>query len=266
MLTIGQLATYAGTTSRAVRHYHRIGLLPEPERDVSGYRSYDADAVVRLIRIRALAGAGVPLSRVQELLDASPEEFEAGIHEVDDELLSEIRRLQASRERIARLAAGDHLALPNSVVGYLDRLRDLDVDERYIEMERDAWIMISAQVPDTIESMIDRKHQELDDPDMVELYRLFSEAIDWPADHPRIVEIADILERLMIRAVEAGDTGSDDLDDSLVDLLDATTAQSAPAAKRLLEILQERGWTGWTRIEQTPPVAEPDARDHDPTT
>src|SRR5215210_700372 len=60
MLTIGQLASYAGVTIRAVRHYHHVGLMPEPERDSSGYRTYDADAVVRLIRIRTLAEAGVP--------------------------------------------------------------------------------------------------------------------------------------------------------------------------------------------------------------
>ena len=65
MLTISQLAAYAGVTVRAVRHYHQIGLLPEPERDHSGYRTYDAAAVVRLIRIRTLADAGVPLARVQ---------------------------------------------------------------------------------------------------------------------------------------------------------------------------------------------------------
>lgn len=67
MLTISQLAAYAGVTVRAVRHYHQIGLLPEPGRDRSGYRTYDG-AVVRLIRIRTLAdsrraarqGAGTP--------------------------------------------------------------------------------------------------------------------------------------------------------------------------------------------------------------
>jgi transposase InsO family protein len=64
MLAIGQLASYAGVTIRAVRHYHEIGLLREPERDASGYRSHDAPAVVRLIRIRTLAEAGVPLARV----------------------------------------------------------------------------------------------------------------------------------------------------------------------------------------------------------
>ena len=55
MLTISRLAAYAGVTVRAVRHYHRIGLLAEPERDRSGYRTYGAAAVVRLIRG---AGAG----------------------------------------------------------------------------------------------------------------------------------------------------------------------------------------------------------------
>ena len=62
MLTISRLATYAGVTVRAVRHYHQIGLLPEPERTYSGYRTYDAAAVVRLIQIRTLADAGVPLA------------------------------------------------------------------------------------------------------------------------------------------------------------------------------------------------------------
>jgi DNA-binding transcriptional MerR regulator len=250
MLTIGQLATYAGTTARAVRHYHQIGLLPEPERSPSGYRTYDAAAVVRLIRIRILAGAGVPLARVQDLLDASPEEFAVGVHEIDEELRDEIRRLQANRKRIADLAAGEQLALPASVVGYLDRLRQLGVDERYVEMERDAWIMVAAQVPDTIDDIMAGKHRELDDPDMVLLYRLFSEGLDWSADDPRVYEVADVLERLMTRAIDAGEVGGDGFDDQFVDLLDATTVESSPVAGRLLTILEERGWRGWTRIER----------------
>lgn len=250
MLTISQLAAYAGVTVRAVRHYHQIGLLPEPERDHSGYRAYDAAAVVRLIRIRALAKAGVPLARVQELLDASPEEFARGIEEIDGQLRAEIRRLQGDRKQIARLAAGEHLALPQSVVGYLDRLRGLGVDERYIELERDAWIMLAAQVPHLIDDVIANKHQELDDPDMVRLYRLLSGALDWSPDDPRVVEIADVLERLMMRAVKAGDTSTVGLDNSFVELMDTATVQSSPVARRLLAILEERGWRGWTRVER----------------
>ena len=140
---------------------------------------------------------------------------------------------------------------------YLDRLRGLGVDERYIELERGSWIMIAAQVPDQIDAIIAAKHEELDDPDTVKLYRLLSQAIDWPADDPRIVEIADILERLMIRAVEAGEVGTDPFEDPFVDLLDATAVESSPVAERLLEILQERGWKGWTRIERVPADVQP---------
>lgn len=259
MLTISQLARYAGVTVRAVRHYHQIGLLAEPERNRSGYRTYDAAAVVRLIRIRTLADAGVPLARVHDLLDAGPQQFARGIEEIDRDLREEIRRLQRNRRRIARLAAGEQLALPQSVVGYLDRLRGLGVDERYIELERDSWIMIAAQLPERIDALIAAKQRTLDDPDMVRLYRLLSEALDWSADDPRGVEIADLMERLMIRELEAGeqDVDVDGLDDPFVDLLDATTADSAPIADRLLAILEERGWKGWTRIER-PAVDGPD--------
>ncbi|MFE2944447.1 MerR family transcriptional regulator [Streptomyces sp. NPDC059255] len=253
MLTISRLAAYAGVTVRAVRHYHRIGLLPEPERDRSGYRSYDAAAVVRLIRIRTLADAGVPLARVQELLDAGPEEFAEGVQKIDKDLRAEIRRLQGTRGRLARLAAGEHLALPQSVVDYLDRVRGLGVEERYIEMERDAWIMIAAQVPHLMDAVIAKKNEELDDPDMVKLYSLLNGALDRPVDDPRIIEIADIMERLMTRAVEAGEVGADDgIDDQFVDLLDSTMLKSSPGAARLLAILEERGWRGWTRVERVP--------------
>jgi len=253
MLTISQLAGYAGVTVRAVRHYHKIGLLPEPERDHSGYRTYNAAAVVRLIRIHTLTDAGVPLARVQELLDAGPEEFAGGVQEVDRELRAGIRRLQGTRKRLARLAAGDHLALPQRVVDYLDRLRGLGVEELYIEMERDAWIMIAAQAPHLIDAVITKKHEQLDDPDIVKLYGFLRGALDSPADDPRVVEIADIVERLMIRTVEAGEAGAaDGLDDRFVDLLDSTMAESSSGAKRVVAILEERGWRGWTRIEQVP--------------
>ena len=251
MLTISQLATYAGVTVRAVRHYHQIGLLPEPARDHSGYRTYDADAVVRLIRIRTLAEAGVPLARVQELLDADQQVFGDAIGELDKEIRAEIRRLQDNRSRIARLAAGESLALPPSVVDYLGALRGLGVEERYIEMERDAWIMVAARAPKRIDELIAEKHASLDDPDVASFYRLVSQALDWSVDDPRVIELADALEKMMERGLEEG-MGEipEEFDDPFVNLLDTTTANSSPIAQRLLAILEERGWRGWTRVER----------------
>lgn len=42
VLTISQLASHVGVTVRAIRYYHKVGLLTEPGRDTSGYRRYGA--------------------------------------------------------------------------------------------------------------------------------------------------------------------------------------------------------------------------------
>src|SRR5215468_6626841 len=165
MLTIGQLASYSGVTTRAVRHYHQIGLLPEPQRDASGYRTYDAAAVVRLIRIRTLAEAGVPLARVRELLDADPETFAAATTEIDRQLRAQIRALREHRRRIAQLGSGDSLALPTEVVDYLDRLRATGASEAIIAPERDAWILMAARYPELLPAMMADKVAQLDEQD-----------------------------------------------------------------------------------------------------
>lgn len=68
------------------------------------------------------------------------------------------------RRRIAQLAAGDSLALPASVTDYLDRMRELGAPEVFVEMERDAWILIAAQWPDLVEEFMVAKQAHLDDP------------------------------------------------------------------------------------------------------
>jgi DNA-binding transcriptional MerR regulator len=253
MLTISQLATYAGVTVRAVRHYHAKGLLPEPERDQSGYRRYDAAAVVELIRIRTLADAGVPLSRVQELLAADEEEFAAAIDEIDLRLRAEIQERQRHRERVGQLAAGDRLALPPQAVEYLDRLRELDVPERAIELERDAWILVAAQIPEQMTALMALKRSQIEDPAVTAMYFDLLEATDWDDDDPRLPMVAD---RLVAMFEGDAERWSDDqvvdfeLDDELVALLDEVFVNAVPVARRLLRLLEERGWTGWTQLER----------------
>ena len=252
MLTISQLASYAGVTVRAVRHYHAKGLLPEPERDRSGYRQYDAAAVVDLIRIRTLAEAGVPLSRVKDLLAAGDEEFAAAVVEIDKRLRAEIRERQGHRQRIARLAAGDSLALPPEAIAYLQRLRQLGIPERMVEGERDAWILVAAQLPDQMAMLMTLKTAQLEEPLVIELYRDLSEAINWDPDDPRLPGLVDKLVA-SIGATEAeweDYEGELEFSDELVDLLDGAFLSSVPIAARLMELLQERGWTGWTRLER----------------
>jgi len=257
MLTIGQLAAYAGVTVRAVRHYHQIGLLPEPERDASGYRRYGPRAVVALIKVRTLANAGVPLSEIGRMLEADAPDFAKAVQRIDIHLRDEIERLENSRKQVAQLAAGDSLALPPEVTCYLDRLREIGVSERMVEGERDAWILVAARWPDRVREWMPGKLAELEDPQLVRLYRLGSELIETDAsDESRLEEVADLLAGLLERADAAGwtypgETASDDLP---FDLLDALAVESDPRLARLMDLMRERGWDGWIRSKR---LAEP---------
>ena len=253
MLTIGQLAAYAGVSVRAVRHYHQIGLLPEPERDASGYRRYGARAVVSLIKIRTLANAGVPLSRIGQMLEADAPAFAEAVQRIDNQLGDEIERLETSRKQIAQLAAGDSLVLPPEVTSYLDRLREVGVSERMVEGERDGWILIVARWPDRIPEIVRMKFAELEDPQLVRLYRVLSELLESdPVDESLAAEAADIMVSMLEQADAAGEldfvgVGKDDL---AFDLLDVLAVETDPRSQRMVDLMRERGWTGWNRPER----------------
>lgn len=252
MLTISQLASYAGVTVRAVRHYHAKDLLPEPMRDHSGYRRYDAAAVVELIRIRTLAEAGVPLARVKELLAAGADEFAAAVAEIDRRLRAEIREHQGHRERILQLAAGESLALPSEAVAYLDRLRELGIPERIIGGERDAWILVAAQLPERMEMYIQSKREQIEDASVVEFYRDIDAVIDWEPGDTRLPALADRLVA-QLEAVDEAEWQAfavDPMSEDLVDLLDSMFLDQVPVAADLRRLLEERGWTGWTKLER----------------
>ncbi|MFG1763687.1 MerR family transcriptional regulator [Micromonospora parva] len=255
MLTISQLAAYAGVTVRAVRHYHQIGLLPEPERDASGYRRYGATAVVSLIRIRILANAGVPLSQIGQMLEADAQTFAAAVADIDRQLGEEIARLEASRQQIAQLAAGDRLALPPQVIAYLDRLREIGASERVVAGERDGWILMAARWPDRVGDWMPGKIAQLDDPQVVRLYQILSGVFDSDAgDDARLEEAADLIAGLAEQAYASGeiDLGEVAQDDLPFDLLDALAVEADPRLQRLLDLVRERGWAGLARLERLP--------------
>src|SRR4051812_18457279 len=232
MLTISQLASYAGVTVRAVRHYHAKGLLPEPGRDHSGYRRYSAAAAVELIRIRTLAEAGVPLSRVQELLVAGEEEFAAAVREIDRRLRAEIGELQQHRQRVGQLAAGNSLALPAEAVAYLDRMQHYGFGPRVIEIERDSWILIAAQMPDEVASFMAIKQAQIEDGPLRRLYLDVGDLADCTRDDPRLPSLADKVVAFLEAAAEraAGREDEHPISDDLIALLDEAFVESFPCA------------------------------------
>lgn len=101
-MRIGEIAALVGVTPRAVRHYHHLGLLPEPARRANGYRKYGIRDAVLLARVRRLTELGLGLDEVRDVLadDAGRE-----LVEVLEELDADLARQEAVvRERRARLA------------------------------------------------------------------------------------------------------------------------------------------------------------------
>ncbi|GAB3274119.1 MerR family transcriptional regulator [Kineosporia babensis] len=99
-----QLAEIAGTTVRAVRHYHAIGLLAEPERAPNGYKLYGTEHLLRLTRIRRLAELGMPLNQIAALEET--EKPGDSLRVLDQELGERIARLELLQGELGTLLQG----------------------------------------------------------------------------------------------------------------------------------------------------------------
>jgi DNA-binding transcriptional MerR regulator len=100
-----QVAELAGTTVNAVRHYHRSGLLEQPERKSNGYKEYGARHLVRLLQIRRLRDLGVPLAQIESVSSAAGTPS-AALLAVDADLALSIERLQRARAEIQAILHG----------------------------------------------------------------------------------------------------------------------------------------------------------------
>jgi MerR family transcriptional regulator, thiopeptide resistance regulator len=95
--SIADIARLAGTTSRTLRHYDAVGLVPPSRIGDNGYRYYDADALVRLQRVLLLRELGLGIPAIAEVL--------AGQRDDTVALRSHLEWLSHEQERLGRLRA-----------------------------------------------------------------------------------------------------------------------------------------------------------------
>ncbi|MER7248902.1 MerR family transcriptional regulator [Kribbella sp. NPDC000426] len=238
MLTIGQLARYVGVSTKTVRVYHAKGLLPEPERDASGYRRYGADAVVELVRIRMLADAGVPLARIREL-GSAPDELGTAVKQIDADLTARIKRLRDTQRRLRKLAAGEIRILPANVEEHLAGLTTLGFTDRWIAMERDLWIIVYATHPDLAGTLFHDQAQALTQPELRNLYLAADHAHDLDPDDPALTELADRIVAASIQRYGTEPPGSE-ADPAIPDLLQNTLNASSPGWQQLDSLIRRR--------------------------
>lgn len=97
-----EAARIAGTTENTVRYYHRVGLLPHPERAANGYKRYEVAHLVHLLRIRRLRELGLSVSRIAAL-GAGDSHAENAIDALDADLAARIEQLERVRADLAHL-------------------------------------------------------------------------------------------------------------------------------------------------------------------
>ena len=66
-MKIGELAKKAGVTTRTMRYYEEVGLLPPPHRNANGYRTYTENHLNGMKMIRRAKRLGFSLKELKEL-------------------------------------------------------------------------------------------------------------------------------------------------------------------------------------------------------
>jgi DNA-binding transcriptional MerR regulator len=106
-----EVAFQAGVNVQTLRYYERRGILPEPRRSDSGYRSYDAQAVRTVRFVKSAQQLGFTLEEIDSLLELAaggPRNCSAGKElatEKIGDLEAKIARLSIMRDSLRQLLA-----------------------------------------------------------------------------------------------------------------------------------------------------------------
>jgi DNA-binding transcriptional MerR regulator len=196
MLRIGEVAELAGVSTRTIRHYHQIGLLPEPARMANGYRGYELRDVVVLLRVRRLAELGLRLDEVAGVLaDDKGRELRDILVELDADLSEQERRIRFRRQRIAELLTReDATALSGELTDLLTNLDQAAGEPPDADREQLVARMFDVMSGELTSSLRGVYRAVFTDRDvaarMVELSTGFRDLLGRSPDDPAVAEVA----------------------------------------------------------------------------
>ena len=67
-MKIGELSELAGISTKTIRYYEQIGILPAPQRQQNGYRDYSSDTLDTLRFIHSAQAIGLTLGEIREII------------------------------------------------------------------------------------------------------------------------------------------------------------------------------------------------------
>ena len=111
---IGQAAQRSGVSSKMVRHYESLGLLPPVQRTEAGYRQYGPAEVHTLRFIRRARDLGFSMAEIAELLKLwqNRQRASADVKRITHQHLADldrrIQQMQAMKRTLEQLSACCH--------------------------------------------------------------------------------------------------------------------------------------------------------------
>jgi precorrin-8X/cobalt-precorrin-8 methylmutase len=168
MMTIKNLANAVGAvTPRMVRHYHQVGLLPQPARSPGNYRLYTEADVQRLKRIVALKQQGFQLAHIQKLLETDsgddvPETLLSQFQRQYQSVIQQITQLRQTAFALERLLGRDR-SCQATQAEVLARLKQLEVQQTHLNQFEELWNGMDAEVHAHPESFQESLHWLLPD-------------------------------------------------------------------------------------------------------
>lgn len=190
-LRIGELAELAGTTTRAIRYYHSIGLLKEPIRDDSGYRRYGPEQLVLLVRIRRLRALDMPLEQIAAHLCADADEhadLKTTLRSLAEDIGRQIEELQALRQKVLELASTKGFRPKEIWEGALRTRGLLDDVATLPGSEHAAIDLLDALHPSGIEGVVEQSSARLSDPTLAQRLQPLLEQFRNLPDNESVIE------------------------------------------------------------------------------
>ncbi|MFI0405384.1 MerR family transcriptional regulator [Actinomadura sp. 3N508] len=237
-MRIGELAALVGVSTRTVRHYHHLGLLPEPERLANGYREYRLRDAVVLARVRRLAELGLTLDEIKDVLaDEQGRELREILAELDADLARQQETIRTRRARLAVLLADAELDADSAVSPEMaDILRVLPGDSGFADADRGMLALVETAAGPGFAAML----RPLTEPGAAaraeRIYARLDEIADAATDDPGIPGIAkDIVDLLPEDLASLMVT-----EEASSEWLDEMSPAQAEVFRLVLKMLQDR--------------------------
>ncbi|MFE5494431.1 MerR family transcriptional regulator [Streptomyces virginiae] len=242
-MRIGEIAAVVGVTTRAIRHYHHVGLLPEPERRPNGYRAYGVRDAVLLARVRRLTELGLSLDEVRDVLaDDAGRELADVLEELDADLARQEAEIKERRRRLAVLLAagpGEGEPLSPALAALLARVPRTTSPTAAKDREHLTLLDASGAGGQEVYAALGPLAE---DPGVLALYERLDELADAPVDDPRIPGLAAELVAAVPEEVFAAIPRDGVV---VTGFKEALLAEYAPAqaevVRRVMEAFMDRG-------------------------